>query len=298
MSEGPTVTVLGDLNVELSARLDGLAFAEVRQDTLAYCPVEISVGGTAANFALAASEYFGAVHVIGKLGEDELSRMVVERLEAKGIQLHRVSAGGAPTGLGIYIRDASRAEPRGVRLLMIRSESANNALLEEDVERFADVLLRSDLLILDGYCLLHEPRRSASFKAMELARRNNVKVALDIVPHDAHALYNFGVLKSMIEPADIFIVEVRTIRHFMGLDVPGGVLGKEVALETAKILRDEFAGKSFYLRFGIGNIDQSLFCRAGGKPEHSFTGYANAAYTKGFGDILAARELAELLGRL
>ena len=297
MRKDLVVTVLGDLNVELFAQLDDVAFEEVGRDTLSYCPVEVSVGGTAANFALASRKHFGVVHVIGKLGDDEFGKMVAERLAAEDIQLHCGVAPAAPTGLGIYVRDANKRELRGVRLLMIRAESANHALGSEDVEMSSGALLRSDLLMLDGYCFLRQPRRGASFRAMEIARRNGVKVAVDIVPHDAYTLYDFDSLKSIVELADVLIVELGTIRNFMGLNVPCGVLEKELALETAGLLRDEFPGKTFYLRFGVGGIDQSLCCHAGKEPEHSFTGYASATCPRGFGDRLAARELAELLNK-
>jgi hypothetical protein len=99
----------------------------------------------------------------------------------------------------------------------------------------------------------------------------------------------------MLGLADVIITGLQTIMHFLGIGVPDQILGKETALETAKLLESEFKGKAFLLRFGIGHGDESLICLPGITPQHRFTGYRLAKDLYGFGDKLSARELAEIL---
>jgi sugar/nucleoside kinase (ribokinase family) len=295
MSRKTIVTVFGDLNYELVTDLDTGTFVDIRRDTLIYRPIGMSVGGTAANFALASLDHFSHVQVIGRVGADILGQMVMDRLARAGIQTHCVVDAGAPTGLGIYLRDCSSSHYKGVRLLIQQADSANHNLEPKDIDRNADVLRRSDLVVLDGYCFLKQPRRDASFRAMETAHSRAIQVAVDVVPHDAYELYEFNFLKSIAELATILICEVRTIRRFIGLDAPEQILDLGLALETAQLLRSEFTDKTFILRFGIGNIDQSLLCSPGREPQHSFTGYDRSNAARGFGDWLTARELSALL---
>ena len=298
MSNPFTVTVMGDLNIESSSKLDNLTFKNINRDTLLYRPITVAIGGTAANFALAAINYFNFVHIIGKVGCDILGTTMLNQLTASGIYLHCSVDSVSPTGHSIYVRDADKDHFQGTRLLVIQTNSANYHLNVEDVKQAAEIICQSDLLVLDGYCFLEQPRREACFQAMQIANTKKTLTAMDIVPHDAYKLYDFDVLTSMLELVHIVIVELSTIRHFLDLEVMGGILEKEIALETEVLLRSEFPDKIFFLRFGIGGIDQSLCCIPGKEPEHRFTGYRTTNNPRGFGDRLAAEELSHLLKQL
>jgi sugar/nucleoside kinase (ribokinase family) len=289
------VTVLGDLNAELVSRLDEFNFLELDRDALLYHPIALRTGGTAASFAKAALAYFREVHVLGKVGADPLGAMICDELTRLGIGVHCDSDPRAPTGLDIALRDANPARVRGTRLVVVRTHSANHQLAIADVERHAATLAGSDALVLDGYCFLEPPRRDASMHAMRIADAAGVTIAFDIVPHTAYTLYDLATLQSMVELADIIIVEVRTIRRFLGLEVPEGIIDAAMALATADALRTEFPAfkdKTSFLRFGIDNADQSLICLPNAAPQQTFTGYSQAQDLYGFGDRLTVRELA------
>jgi sugar/nucleoside kinase (ribokinase family) len=295
MAKEFVATVMGDLNVELVCPLYGYTFPDIDQDTLLYRAITCYVGGTAANFALAGLDYYRELHVVGKVGADALGTMIIDQLITSGIRVHCGIDDNAPTGLALHLRDANTSRAKGTRLLVVQAHSANRALSAEDVERYAHVITQSDVLVLDGYCLLDQPRRDASIRAMQIARAENVVIAFDIVPHNAYRLYNLDTLKSVVTLSDVLITEVGTIRHFLGLTVPDSIIDEEIALATAKMLQAEFKDKVFLLRFGIGNCDQSLVCVPNMTPRHSFTGYSQAEELRGFGDRLSARELVKIL---
>jgi sugar/nucleoside kinase (ribokinase family) len=294
----PGVTVIGDLNVELRCQLASTMFAELRNDSLFYEQIVVEVGGTAANFAMAARDHFSEVHLIGKVGADSFGELIQEQLAAEGVTLYCRADKTTQTGIAIHLRDARPDVDRGIRLLLVQQPSANQRLTTEDIDACAQVLHSSELVILDGYCLLEEPRRSASLRAMELAHWADVPVVFDILPHTAYRLYSLDALIAILAHVQVVITELQTIRRFLGLEVLTETLDVGLAHETLPLLRTVFPTHIFYLRFGVGHCDESLLCIPSRPPEHSFTGYREAEQPRGFGDRLAARELRALLDRM
>jgi sugar/nucleoside kinase (ribokinase family) len=284
---------MGDLNIEIASELNEHAFVSLDHDVLVYRDVRPTIGGTAANFALASLPYFRETHVIGKLGADDFGAIITRQLEGSGIHMHCSAIQSTPTGMAIYLRDANSSRPKGTRFLIVQPNAANQALTAADVEQQASVLANSDLFVLDGYCMLTQPRRDASLLAMQIAHSGSALVVFDIVPHTAYRMYGLDMLESITALADVIIVEVGAIRHFLGLSVPIGTLEIDIALATAEVLRSRYPQKAFLLRFGFGDCDQSLVCPPNNEPRHSFTGYKDATESRGFGDTLTARELAE-----
>jgi sugar/nucleoside kinase (ribokinase family) len=295
MDKLPRLAVIGDINVELSFDISERTFQEITHDILLYRPITLRIGGTASNFANASLNYFDAVHVIGKVGDDLLGHHAITHLRALGISVHCGIEPQAPTGLGIQIRDAYPVTPQGVRLLTIRANSANRELTVDDIMTHADIVATSNLLMLDGYCFLDSPRREASLTAVSIAQAHKVPIALDLVPHNAYVLYDLGALKTLLAPVDILITELATIRHFLGLNVSASILDKTSALDTVPVLQSELGNKIVLLRFGVGNLDQSMICVPHCEPQHSFTGYSGIHDTHCFGDELSARELFSVL---
>ncbi len=77
------VVVVGDVVVEVSARIE-TSFTALSQDCLQYAPVQFAVGGSAANFALAAAQHDCEVVLAGAIGTDALGEVVLSTLERAG----------------------------------------------------------------------------------------------------------------------------------------------------------------------------------------------------------------------
>jgi sugar/nucleoside kinase (ribokinase family) len=285
---------MGDLIVEFSTRLDRVAFTSLHRDRLEYSAIQPSIGGTAGNLALSARDHFADVNVLSRVGGDAFGRAVLDKLEAAGIRLLLSPLPDASTALSIYLRDTASVAPNGVRLIVV-DQGANRFVEPSDVDRHADAIQGSDVFFLDGYCFLDDPRREAAQHAMEVARHGGVPIVLDLVPHDAHRYFSAAEVSGLVELADILIIEVRTIRRILGLPSPEEVRDARLAHEACEFARRLFPGTIFMLRFGAGNIDESLHLRPGGTPQLRRNGYLGDPNPRGFGDRLTAADLAEVV---
>jgi sugar/nucleoside kinase (ribokinase family) len=287
------LTLMGDLNVEFSTTLE-TTFSALDRDCLTYRAIKTSVGGTAANLAVAAKKFFSEVNVIGRLGEDALGEQIRRLFTDKHVSLLCSPLPGRTTGVSLYIRDAAPIHSHGIRLLMI-DRGANPLIDITEIERNRAAISSSNALFVDGYCFVNEPRRSAADLALDIARDAGVLVAFDLVPHDAYRVFTLEEVSHWLKKAAMIITEVRTIRRVVGLESDDVVTDLEVVEETRRVLKDMFGEKFFNLRFGDGNIDRSMLCRPGRGPELRWNHYVNTDEPRGFGDRLSAAELAEYL---
>lgn len=287
------LTLMGDLNVEFSTTLEN-SFFTLRHDCLTYRDITTSVGGTAANLAFAAKRFFAQVNVIGRVGEDALGEHIDKLFADENVSLLCGHLSGKSTGVSLYIRDSTPLHHCGIRLLII-DRGANQFVDISEIERNRDVIAGSNALFVDGYCFVDEPRRSAADLALDIARDAGVLVAFDLVPHNAHRVFTLNEASRWLKKADVIITEVRTIRRLLGLESDDFVTDLKLVDEVFEVLKDMFGEKYFNLRFGVGNIEQSMLCRPGRTPELRWNHYVETKEPRGFGDRLSATELAEYL---
>jgi sugar/nucleoside kinase (ribokinase family) len=289
--KGLTVTVLGDVSVETSSNLRDVEFADVTQDLLLYSPLRVEPGGSALNFALAATEWFDHVNLMAKVGSDLHGEALLMTLASHPVHSLVEKTTEARTGCSIYLRDASKTVEKGHRLLVV-DRGANRRIDVAYVERHRPEIAASSVFFLDGYSFLEPDTREAAELAMRISRQAGTAVAFDLVPHDAHLRFTDADVKCWIEASDLVIAEVRTFRRAMRLESEDEVLDPAIAFETLKKLHDLFPDKSFHLRFGVGNIDTSLIAEPPGDPVIRENNYPSATQTRGFGDHLSAKDVA------
>ncbi|MFD6825626.1 carbohydrate kinase family protein [Streptomyces sp. NPDC060085] len=283
------ITVLGDVNLEVTGFINP-RFDEISSSRLLSAPLKVHVGGTAANFAIAARAHFQSVRLIGAVGIDEQGSWAEKVLNSQGIETRLYRCPVAPTGTVVALRDGG--SPHGNRLMIVSPDSANTALTAEYITSNSDVLTAAEFMVADGYALLSEPRRSAVLEAMQRAARCGARVVLDLVPHHLDALIDSAELRVWLAHASIVVCEVETARRILGLPLSNRPIQLQEARETAEHLAIEFPRRSFLLRFGIANIDQSLIWEPHGETTHYFTGFSQMEETYAFGDRLTAKELA------
>jgi ribokinase len=99
--EGPALTVVGSVNLDLVARCERLPRPG---ETLTDATFARYPGGKGANQAVAAAKLGAAVTFVGAVGEDELAGEALSGLQGAGVEID-VQRGGA-TGVALIVVDA------------------------------------------------------------------------------------------------------------------------------------------------------------------------------------------------
>jgi ribokinase len=161
-----TLVVLGDLMVDVIARVDGpLARGS---DTPAR--VSVSGGGSAANVAAWLAAAGVRPVLVGRIGADERGRAAEAELRAAGVDTRLVVDDGRATGTCVVL-----VAPDGERS-MVPDAGANDRLAEGDLP---DTLLAGGHLHVAGYTLLREGSRAAARAAMARAVAAGMSVSVD-----------------------------------------------------------------------------------------------------------------------
>lgn len=198
-----------------------------------------------------------------------------------------------PNGLVVVLRDQGTADnPDGVRLLVAAEESPYSKLDTARIRACSEFITRADALMVDGYALLEETSAEALDLALDIAVRAGVPVCFDIVPHRIDQHLSFEELVPFIHRSSLISVEAHTLFRLLGRDVPERVTD-DVAAALVEGLPEDIAGRqrTWLIRYGYGNMDQTMAI----SPHHHrvsyHTGYATAESIAGYGYGVAAAEL-------
>lgn len=165
---GPIV-VIGSINMDLVCRTPRLPAAgeTVIGDALATLP-----GGKGANQAVAAARLGGQVHLVGRVGDDDFGRRLLDGLKRDGVHTRSVAATrGSPTGCAMILVDAA-----GENSIVV-APGANAHVSPEDVDRAARLIARASAVVLQ----LEIPPATVRH-AVALCRRLGVFTILDPAP--------------------------------------------------------------------------------------------------------------------
>jgi sugar/nucleoside kinase (ribokinase family) len=162
---------IGDLTLDVIVRLAGPVY--VAGDTDA--EIRLVPGGQGANVAAWSAALGARARLIAKRGADEAGRLAGSGLQARGVDV----LGPAEGRNGII---CALVSPDGERS-MASDRASGASLRPEELEEawFEDC----DHLFVSGYALMREPARSAAFRAVELARRADATVSIDLASWSA-----------------------------------------------------------------------------------------------------------------
>lgn len=165
------ITVIGSINMDLvtETRKIPRAGETVLGDSFHTVP-----GGKGANQAVAAARLGADVTLIGCVGQDAFGEELVKHLSNQGIHMDYVRmVAHQPTGIAsIIISDGDN------RIIVV--PGANNQVSPELVEEHENIIAKSDIVLLQ----LEIPLKSVE-KAIEIAKKHNVKVILNPAPIQA-----------------------------------------------------------------------------------------------------------------
>ncbi len=167
----PRIICLGEILFDLLAE-------QIGQDLEAVSDWTAYPGGAPGNVACGAQKLGTHAAFIGCVGADEPGDNLVELLESVGVDTTGVQRHPTATTRQIYV---------------LRSETGDRSFAGFGVptDTFADTYLNSanlpsqlfttaEFLVLGTLELAYEATREATFRALELAKQNNLKVVLDV----------------------------------------------------------------------------------------------------------------------
>ena len=163
------IVVVGSLNADLVTRLQRFP---APGETLTALDFQKFSGGKGANQAYAAGRLGGAVHMVGRVGNDGYGEWLVEQLQGGGVDTSHVGRDdNAATGMAFINLDAS-----GQNQIVIVG-GANAAVSPDDVAASAKLFADA------GYVLLQlETPMPAVVAAARLAKASGAEVILDPAP--------------------------------------------------------------------------------------------------------------------
>jgi ribokinase len=235
-------------------------------------------GGKGANQAVAAARLGGDVTMIGKLGEDDFGREHIDALKFENINHHSILFDSqASTGVGNVVIDSNGNN----RIIVV--PGANLKLSEKDIEAFENVIINSDIVVLQ----LEVPIKTV-YKSIELANKHGKTIILNpapaqpidqkymdkvdyFVPNETEASLLTNIEVSNLETAEK-AAEALLLQGYKNVIITLGSKGvifknntemKFVKAYTVKAVDTTAAGDSFIGSFAYGlsnnmSIEQSL----------------------------------------
>ena len=258
----PKIVVLGSINMDLVAVAPSLPNPgeTVMGDSFASLP-----GGKGANQAVAAARLGADVHMIGRVGDDVFGPMLIESLQANGVDVTDVvTTPGVSSGIAVVLLDDEREN------YIVGIYGANMACDEVQVEAASRAVEGADALLLQMEIPL-----DVSLEAARIVRRMGVRVVYDPAPPSEIPL-------SCYEAFDIIAPNQSEAEVLTGVAVEG----VESAYEAASILRERGARVAL-IKLGEQGVVYSADQGVGHVPAFEVDAMDTVAAGDGFAGALA-----------
>lgn len=160
-------------------------------------------GGSAANTIMGVADFGGKAAYVGKVGQDEIGEFFLGDMRKMGVSIESApSAGRTGTCVVLITEDAQRT--------MLTNLAASSQLGPDDI--LESEIKKAKYVYIEGYLFGGEPTRSAALRAIELAKKNGVKVAFTV--SDPFLIqYNRDLFLQLIEgPVDLLFCNLDEAR--------------------------------------------------------------------------------------
>ena len=174
----PRVVVIGDLIYDVLAEIDG----PLNPGTDTFAPVHAHPGGSGANTATWLAHLGIETHLIARVGDDPLGRLLGEELRGSGLRPHLSHDPELPTGKVVVLVDEAGGRT------MITARGAGETLSPKDLPQ--DLFSPQTHLHLSGYLFSGNPRKETALEALSRARQTTMTVSVD--PSSTTLLENLG----------------------------------------------------------------------------------------------------------
>lgn len=158
-AKGVMTLVDEDAQQQVLSRLDG-------------ADVSRCAGGSAANTIMGIVDFGGKAAYAGKVAEDEIGAFFLQDMRNLGVKIENEPAATGRSGscCVLITDDAERT--------MLTSLGVSSTLSPSDLQE--EEIARSKYVYIEGYLFTGEPTRTTALKAIELAKKHDVKVAFTV----------------------------------------------------------------------------------------------------------------------
>ncbi|MFD1362448.1 5-dehydro-2-deoxygluconokinase [Lentibacillus salinarum] len=134
------------------------------------------VGGSPANIAIGSSKLGLKAGFIGKLSDDQHGNFIRQYMADAGIDTSNMVTDKEGHKTGLTFTEIK--SPEECSILMYREKVADLYLSPDEVDE--DYVKQAKILLVSGTALAQSPSREAVIKAVELARKHDVKVIFEL----------------------------------------------------------------------------------------------------------------------
>jgi sugar/nucleoside kinase (ribokinase family) len=174
-------------------------------------PIHRCAGGSAANTILGVADFGGKAAYAGKVGADELGRFCLEDMRRMGVAIEVPPAAGETGTCVILITgDAQRT--------MLTHLGVSATLGPDDIDE--DEIRLAKYVYIEGYLFAGADTRAAALKAIELAKRSGVKVALTVSDPFLIQHHRDEFWKLIEGPVDLLFCNLEEARSLTSMQDP------------------------------------------------------------------------------
>lgn len=175
-------------------------------------PLNRCAGGSAANTVMGIANLGGQAAYTGKVADDEFGRFFLEDMREQGVTIEVPPATVGQTGTcAVMITDDAQRT-------MLTNLAVNSTLNEGDIDE--DGLAQSKYVYVEGYLLTGGTQKAAAYRAIELAKKHGVKVALTASDPFLVNMLRDELLELVEGPVDLFFCNEEEAKSLTQMDDP------------------------------------------------------------------------------
>ena len=170
---------------------------EAQQQVLAKLdgkPITRCAGGSAANTIMGVADFGGTGAFAGKVGANELGEFFLKDMREMGVAIEVPPADGETgTSMVLISEDAQRT--------MLTHLGVSATLGPDDIKE--EEIKKSKYVYVEGYLFTGDSTKDAAYKTIELAKKNDVKVAFTVSDPFLIGLFRDEFLQLIEGPVDL-----------------------------------------------------------------------------------------------
>lgn len=187
-------------------------------EKLADQPTNRCAGGSAANTIMGVVDFGGRGAYACKTGRDEIGEFFLSDMRQRGVHIEVPTTDGqSGTCVVLITADAQRT--------MLTNLGVSASLCPDDINE-ADIR-QAKYVYVEGYLFTNEGPRAAALKAMEIAKKNGVKVAFTVSDPFLIGLFRDRFWQLIEEDVDLLFCNEEEAR---------ALTGKEDPIECAQVI--------------------------------------------------------------